>query len=47
MTLDERASFVRGVRLGIPFGAIGFVLSMSFSVLAIEAGAVSAHAGAR
>jgi 4-azaleucine resistance transporter AzlC len=27
-----------GVRLGLPFGAVGFVLSLSFGVLAVQAG---------
>jgi 4-azaleucine resistance transporter AzlC len=31
-------SFWRGLRLGIPFGAVGFVLSLSFGVLAVQAG---------
>jgi 4-azaleucine resistance transporter AzlC len=31
-------SFRRGVRLGLPFGAVGFVLSLSFGVLAVQAG---------
>lgn len=33
-----RESFVRGVRLGIPYATVGFVLSMSFGVVAREAG---------
>jgi 4-azaleucine resistance transporter AzlC len=33
-----RKSFWAGVRLGIPFAVVGFVLSVSFSVLAREAG---------
>jgi len=31
-------SFRLGLRLGIPFGAVGFVLSLSFGVLAVQAG---------
>jgi 4-azaleucine resistance transporter AzlC len=31
-------SFRRGLRAGAPFSAVGFLLSMSFGVLAIEAG---------
>lgn len=31
-------SFRRGVRLGLPFAAVAFLLSMSFGVLAIQAG---------
>ncbi len=34
--MDE--SFRRGVRLGLPFGAVGFLLSMTFGVLAIQTG---------
>jgi 4-azaleucine resistance transporter AzlC len=33
-----RESFVRGVRLGIPYATVGFVLSMSFGVVARQAG---------
>jgi 4-azaleucine resistance transporter AzlC len=33
-----RESFVRGVRLGIPYSVVGFVLSMSFGVVARQAG---------
>ena len=33
-----RKSFWAGVRLGVPFAVVGFVLSMSFSVLARNAG---------
>ncbi len=33
-----RESFVRGVRLGIPYAVVGFVLSMSFGVVARQAG---------
>ena len=34
----SRESFRRGLRLGIPYGAVGFVLSLSFGVLAVQAG---------
>jgi 4-azaleucine resistance transporter AzlC len=34
----RKQSFVRGVRLGIPYAVVGFVLSMSFGVLARQAG---------
>jgi len=33
-----RSSFWTGVRLGVPFAVVGFVLSMSFGVLARQAG---------
>ena len=33
-----RESFVRGVRLGIPYAVVGFVLSLSFGVVARQAG---------
>ncbi len=33
-----RESFRRGVRLGVPFGVVGFFLSASFGVLARQAG---------
>jgi branched chain amino acid efflux pump len=33
-----RESFVRGVRLGIPYATVGFVLSMTFGVVARQAG---------
>jgi predicted branched-subunit amino acid permease len=35
---EESESFRRGVRLGLPFAAAGFVLSGSFGVLAVDAG---------
>jgi 4-azaleucine resistance transporter AzlC len=38
VTADDRASFRLGVRQGIPFGAVGFLISLSFGVLATEAG---------
>ena len=31
-------SFRLGLRLGVPFGVVGFVLSLSFGVLAVQAG---------
>jgi predicted branched-subunit amino acid permease len=31
-------SFRRGLRLGVPYAAVGFVLSMSFGVLAVDVG---------
>ncbi len=34
--MDE--AFRRGLRLGLPFSVVGFLLSMSFGVLAIQAG---------
>ena len=37
-------SFRRGLRLGVPFAAVGFLLSMSFGVLAIQAGFSAAQA---
>jgi 4-azaleucine resistance transporter AzlC len=33
-----KESFARGVRLGIPYATVGFVLSMSFGVVATQAG---------
>ena len=38
MAREESESFRRGVRLGLPFAAAGFVLSGSFGVLAVDAG---------
>jgi 4-azaleucine resistance transporter AzlC len=38
VTAEERTSLHRGVRLGLPFAAAGFLLSMSFGILAREAG---------
>jgi 4-azaleucine resistance transporter AzlC len=38
VTPEDRASLRRGVRLGIPFGAVGFVISLSYGVLATQAG---------
>jgi predicted branched-subunit amino acid permease len=37
-------SFAAGVRLGVPFAVVGFVLSMSFGVLARQAGFTAAQA---
>ena len=39
-----RASFRRGLRLGVPFGMVGFLISLSFSVLATQAGFTTAQA---
>ena len=36
--MPVRQSFVAGVRLGIPYAVVGFVLSMSFGVLSRQAG---------
>ena len=38
MTKTDRASFRLGVRQGLPYGAVGFLISLSFGVLATEAG---------
>lgn len=38
MHADDRESFRRGTRIGVPFAAVGFLLSSSFGVLAVEAG---------
>ena len=38
MTHDDRASFRRGFRVGIPYALAGFLLSASFGVLARAAG---------
>lgn len=35
---SDRESFRKGFRQGLPFGAVGFVISLSFGVLATEAG---------
>lgn len=35
---EQHASFRRGLRLGLPFAAVGFFLSVSFGVLARQAG---------
>jgi predicted branched-subunit amino acid permease len=34
----DRDAFRLGLRLGLPFAAVGFVLSLSFGVLAVQAG---------
>ncbi len=39
-----RESFVRGLRLGVPYAVVGFVLSMSFGVLARQAGFTAGQA---
>ena len=36
--MEHRDSFRRGLRLGLPFAAVGFFLSVSFGVLARQAG---------
>ena len=41
MSAADRESFRRGVRLGLPFGAVGFMISVSYGVLATEAGFTS------
>ncbi len=38
MSHEARTAFYSGVRLGLPYAAVGFVLSVSFGVLAREAG---------
>jgi predicted branched-subunit amino acid permease len=38
VTSDDRASFRRGLRVGVPFAAVGFVIAVSYGVLATEAG---------
>jgi 4-azaleucine resistance transporter AzlC len=38
MTADDRASFRKGLRAGVPFAMAGFLLSASFGILAREAG---------
>ena len=38
MTPRDRASYRLGIRQGIPYGAVGFVISLSYGVLATEAG---------
>lgn len=38
MDPDERAAFRRGVRVGTPYGIVSGVLSLSFGVLAVQAG---------
>jgi 4-azaleucine resistance transporter AzlC len=38
VTPAERASFRRGLRVGVPFAAVGFVVAVSYGVLATQAG---------
>lgn len=38
MTPADRASFRLGLRQGLPYGAVGFVISLSYGVLATQAG---------
>lgn len=38
MEPDERARFRQGLRLGAPYGVVSFVLSLSFGVVAVQAG---------
>ncbi len=42
--MSSRERFVRGVRLGLPYAAAGFVLSLSFGVLARQAGFTAVQA---
>ncbi|KGN32797.1 branched-chain amino acid permease [Knoellia sinensis KCTC 19936] len=35
---DARSSFAKGLRLGVPFALVGGLLSLSFAVLALQAG---------
>lgn len=44
MNSGARSSFRHGVRLGLPYAAAGFVLSLSFGVLARQAGFSQAQA---
>ena len=37
-TAEQRASFRRGLREGVPFATVGLLISLSFGVLATEAG---------
>jgi predicted branched-subunit amino acid permease len=41
---SNAATFRRGMRLGLPYGAVSFVLSLSFGVLAVQAGFTSLQA---
>ena len=45
--LPPRAAFREGVRRGLPFAAVGFVLSLSFGVLARQAGFTALQAMVR
>ncbi len=38
MTPDDRASYLLGLRQGVPYGAVGFLISLSYGVLATGAG---------
>lgn len=38
MTAEDRAALRKGIRLGLPFAAVGFVLSLSYGALATQAG---------
>lgn len=38
MNAADRDSFRRGIRIGVPFSAVGFLLASSFGVLAVQAG---------
>src|SRR3954467_11750270 len=42
--MSSSEAFRRGVRLGLPYAAAGFVLSLSFGVLARQAGFTAAQA---
>ena len=44
MSSSDRSAFRRGVRLGVPYAAAGFVLSLSFGVLARQAGFTAVQA---
>ena len=44
MSSSEREAFRRGFRLGVPYAAAGFVLSLSFGVLARQAGFTATQA---
>ena len=43
-TEDPRSRFRQGVRLGLPYAAVGFFLSLSFGVLALQAGFTAVQA---
>ena len=43
-TATPRARFLKGVRLGVPFAIAGFLVAMSFGILAREAGLSAAAA---
>ncbi|HVG67169.1 MAG TPA: AzlC family ABC transporter permease [Gaiellales bacterium] len=44
MTAADRATLRRGIRLGLPFAAAGFLVSFSFGILARDAGMPAAAA---